>query len=319
MMKYSRTFMVMLTAAVFCFPQVSTVYAQGNDKSRGGGVISSCEKSPDYIKRLEEQASKGDVESVIELGEEHIKGFCYPANVTKGESLLKRAADLGSLDAVYLLAQSFYEDKTGTRARISTRKEKSQRLYVLLANNGYTPAQFDMAMFYLKGLRGFTRNSNQALAWFEKAAAGGHMRAARQAAIIRLRGYDTVRPDPMVGEQWLRGAAQGGDLVAMKLLAEYLLEQDASKNLAEVIKLYEFLAKKGLHSVGVELGTLYENYKQPETAFYWYKIAAASGENVQGKSQALEWRMESHKIQEVSRRADKFIEEFPSLNRNYNE
>jgi hypothetical protein len=314
MMHYSRNFMLALAVSALCFSIFATRRAAAQE------IISTCLKDKDYLGKLEANAAAGDVESIIELADEHRLGLCYQANVTKGEGLLKRAADLGSLDAIYILAQSFYSDRNGTRARISIRKEKSRNLYLHLGNNGYAPAQFDLGMFYLRGLNGFPRQSSVALQWFEKAAKSGHMRAARQAAIMRLRGHDTVKADPMVGEQWLRGAAQGGDLVATKLLAEYLLEQDATKYLAEVIQLYEYLAKKGLHAVGVELGRLYRDFNQPETAYFWYKIAEASGERVADKeARKMEYRMDHQKLQGIMARVNKFVEENPSLNRLYNE
>lgn len=306
--------MAALAVSALCFSAVPLRDAAAQE------VISTCLKDKEYLNKLEANASTGDVESIIELAEEHRSGLCYPANVTKGENLLKRAADLGSLDAIYILAQSFYMDRSGTRARISRRKDKSRDLYLHLGNNGYAPAQFDLGMFYLRGLNGFPRQSVVALQWFEKAAQNGHMRAARQAAIMRLRGHDTVKSDPMVGEQWLRGAAQGGDLVATRLLAEYLLEQDATKYLAEVIQLYEYLAKKGLHAVGNELGSLYRDFNQPETAYFWYKVAEESGERLADKEATkLEYRMEHQKLQGIMDRVKKFIAENPSLNRLYNE
>lgn len=314
MMRYNRKFMAALAVSALCFSIFTARDAAAQE------VISTCLKDKDYMNKLEVNASTGDVESIIELAEEHRLGLCYQANVTKGETLLKRAADLGSLDAIYILAQSFYSDRSGTRARISIRKEKSRNLYLHLGNNGYAPAQFDLGMFYLRGLNGFPRQSSVALQWFEKAAQNGHMRAARQVAIMRLRGHDTVKADPMVGEQWLRGAAQGGDLVATKLLAEYLLEVNATKYLAEVIQLYEYLAKKGLHSVGNELGRLYKDFNQPETAYFWYKIAEESGERAADREATkLEYRMEHQKLQGIMERVKKFIEDNPSLNRLYNE
>ncbi|TNE25125.1 MAG: sel1 repeat family protein [Alphaproteobacteria bacterium] len=314
MMHYSRNFMMAVAVSALCFATLAPGKAAAQE------VISTCLKDKEYLGKLEANASTGDVEAIIELADEHRLGLCYQLNVPKGESLLKRAADLGSMDAIYLLAQSFFSDRNGTRARIANRKDKSRDLYLHLGNNGYAPAQFDLGMFYLRGLNGFPRQSSVSLQWFEKAAQNGHMRAARQAAIMRLRGHDTVKADPLIGEQWLRGAAQGGDLVATKLLAEYLLEQDANKYLAEVIQLYEYLAKKGLHAVGVELGTLYRDFNQPETAYFWYKVADASGERTaDAAARKMEYRMEHQKIQGIMARVNKFVEENPSLNRLYNE
>lgn len=305
--------MAALAVSALCFSAVPLRDAAAQE------VISTCTKEKEYLATLEANASTGDVESIIELAEEHRLGLCYPMNVAKGEGLLKRAADMGSLDAVYILAQSFFSDRSGTRARIAARKEKSRSLYLHLGNSGYAPAQFDLGMFYLRGLNGFPYQSTVSLQWFEKAAQNGHMRAARQAAIMRLRGHDTIKADPLVGEQWLRGAAKGGDLVATKLLAEYLLEQDPTKYLAEAVQLYEYLAKKGLHFVGVELGELYTGFNQPETAYFWYKVAEASGEKTANKAQKLEWRMEHQKLQGIMHNVNAFIKENPSLNRLYNE
>lgn len=306
--------MAALAVSALCFSAVPLRDAAAQE------VISTCTKEKDYLAKLEANAAAGDIESIIELAEEHRLGLCYPANVSKGENLLKRAADFGSLDAIYTLAQSFYSDRSGTRARIARRQQRSRDLYLHLGNNGYAPAQFDLGMFYLRGLNGFPRQSVVALQWFEKAAQNGHMRAARQAAIMRLRGHDTVKSDPILGEQWLRGAAQGGDLVATRLLAEYLLEQDATKYLAEVIQLYEYLAKKGLHAVGNELGSLYRDFNQPETAYFWYKVAEESGERVADKeARKLEHRMEHQKLQGIMDRVKSYIKENQSINKLYNE
>ncbi|TVQ81808.1 MAG: sel1 repeat family protein [Micavibrio sp.] len=304
--------------AIFCLISVVAFLSVATSaESSREGVISACGKSSEYLQSLEARAGRGDVEAIIEMADEYTTGNCYARNISRAETLLQRATDLGSLDALYQLARLNIIEPGVGRVQVNARRQALHNVLVQLANLGYMPAQYDLGIFHLRGMYGFPQNTDTAVQWLQKAGEVGNMRAARIAAQILLTGHGNVRPNRVLGETWLRGAAHGGDMVAVKMLAEHLQAQDATKNMAEVIQLYEHLAQKGLHSVGKELGAFYETFEQPETAYYWYKIAEAYGVNIGNRASQMEWRMESSHIRNIQQQVENFNENYPPLNRHY--
>lgn len=279
-------------------------------------AISSCSTPRAEISHIEARAKEDDVDSILKLALLHKEGLCFPANRMKAAGLLKRAANEGSLDALYELAQ-LYRLKTGDIKRDKENKKTVQNLYLQAANAGHKQAQYDLGEFYAYGKIGLRPDPSQVVHWFTKAASGGDMRAARRMAEMYRVGINGIPKNPITAEQWLRGAVQTGDIFAAKELAKFLLSQNKQKHLQEVIRLYEALAEQGLYAVGVDLGDLYNSMEQKSMAYFWYKLAESYGEDTGKKSKALEWKISKDIVKNTSKKIQVFRQKHPPFNRFY--
>ncbi len=279
-------------------------------------VISACSTPRADIAYVEARAKENDTDAILRLAILHKEGLCFPANKVKAVGLMKRAANAGSADALYELAQ-IYRMRTGDIKRDAENSKKVQNLYFQAANAGHKRAQYDLGEFYAYGKIGLKRDPAQVLHWFKKAAAGGDMRAARRMAQLYTTGIEGMQKNLISAEQWLRGAAQTGDTFAVKELADFLLAQNKQKHMQEIIRLYEGLANRGIHSIGVNLGDLYSSMDQGPMAYFWYKLAESYGEDTSKKTKRLEWSLPKDAIRQAKKKIQTFRQKHPPFNRFY--
>lgn len=279
-------------------------------------VISACSTPKADIAYVEARAKENDADAILRLAILHKEGLCFPANKVKAVGLMKRAANAGSTDALYELAQ-IYRMRTGDLDRDEENQKKVQNLYFQAANAGHKKAQYDLGEFYAYGKIGLKRDPAQVLHWFKKAAGAGDMRAARRMAQMYMTGIQGMSKNLISAEQWLRGAAQTGDVFAIKELADFLLAQNKQKHLQEIIRLYETLAQQGIYSIGVELGDLYSAMDETPMAYFWYKLAESYGEDTSKKTKRLEWSLPKNVVKETKTKLKSFRKKHPSFNRFY--
>lgn len=277
-------------------------------------AISSCRRSKAELKHLEEMEKAQKIDAIIEMALLYKEGLCFPANKVKSMGLLKRAANMGSVDALYELAQ-IYRLPTGNDDKNEEHQEITRNLYLQASNLGHVKAQFELGEFYIQGKKGWTQSTEQALHWYKTAAKNNNMKAARRVAQLYQTGEGGIPTNAIIAEQWLRGAAKSGDVFAIQDLAAYLLKVDKQKNIQEVINLYEYLAKQGLHSVGEPLGDLYMDLQQEAVAYYWYILAMKYGAPTGKKAKELEWKLGDLKKKNAFIKVQKFRKEYPAFNR----
>jgi uncharacterized protein len=111
---------------------------------------------------------------------------------------------------------------------------------------GSLEASHQLGIAYAQGLAGLPRDAARAAELFERAASGGHRRAALNLGILYLRGQG-VRHDLVQARAWLEKAAAGDDPYALYALARAMEESEGTA-LADPIRaadLYRRAAEKG--------------------------------------------------------------------------
>jgi TPR repeat protein len=77
------------------------------------------------------------------------------------------------------------------------------------ATLGDTLLMFDLALYYAQG-RGIEPDANAAVAWFERAAQGGHVAAMRHVSALYQDGRDGAPRDPARAAYWAERARASG-------------------------------------------------------------------------------------------------------------
>ena len=122
-------------------------------------------------------------------------------------------------------------------------------------------AAYDLGLRLFRG-DGVRQDSYQALQWMRDAAERGDLEAQKAVGRLYLTGLEEMGSDPREAEKWLGIAAGRGDEEAKKLLAE-----------ARILKRSEFEYRRWVdHWRGVFYGYWYNGY--PYRAYwrhgYWY-------------------------------------------------
>jgi len=97
----------------------------------------------------------------------YTRGKGVPVNLEKAEALYRRAAELGSTEAIFQMSTIWYRRGDLQRYFLAIQEAANQELLI---------AQFYLARCYLRG-RGVAKDKSKALELFRGAADGGHIRA----------------------------------------------------------------------------------------------------------------------------------------------
>lgn len=147
------------------------------------------------------------------------------------------------------------------------------------ANQGYTPAQYELGRIYLYG-RGVPADYAEALLWEQKAAEQGDPQAQRDLAFMYERGFG-VKANPSKAADWNRKAAAQGQPDAQIHLAQALDEgAGVAKNQVEAREWYARAAKQERPVAQLHLARAYAAGIDCQPAVRWYKEAAAGGETL---------------------------------------
>lgn len=126
----------------------------------------------------------------------------------------KKAAHQGHLDAKNILL--YFYNKTSAPKKDETQQVDAAQIewYMKVANDGYAPAQYALALCYRKGI-GVEESFDKAKSWYEKAARRGH--AAAQNA-FGFCNYAIAKSDDerKLAIGWFERAAKQGNLKAQK-------------------------------------------------------------------------------------------------------
>jgi uncharacterized protein len=231
----------------------------------------------------EAKASQGDVAAMVQLGNAYWGGHGVTADMEKGRVWLDRAAAKGSLDAQMLLGAAYlsgtklskdpqlaskYLLEAAQQQHVDTGLQSSRALaqywialmyehgnglekshdkaiefLQMAANNGSSPAQYDLAALYNEGTGGIAMDKVHACELFEKAADQGHVRAMHNAGYCYQVGI-------------------GG-------------KKDNSKAIGYYTKAAEAGSTRAQHNLGILFGQL----GQAEKSYFWLRVAESSGES----------------------------------------
>lgn len=148
------------------------------------------------------------------------------------------------------------------------------------AEQGFAPAQFNIAMMYDDG-QGVAQNKSAAINWYRKAAEQGHRDAQFNLAVAYKDGIG-VQKDMPSAIVWYRKAAEQGDAEAQLSLAlAYENGDGIAPNDVAALNWYRKSAEQGNESAQVKMGNMYVEGKgipmNYGTALTWYRLAAKQG------------------------------------------
>lgn len=215
-------------------------YAQmqlGDLYDQGRGVPQSAVTAADW---REKAANRGNVRAQALLGEMYLNGKGVAKDLRKAEFWLSRAAiEGGSAQAQYQLARMHLQGQAGSpnprlayrllnRAAVLGHAEATELLHLIeelgyhldetlhqgsahlhkLARDGDPEAQYQLGLRLENAPLGSQVDHRNAVAWFERAAGGGHVKAMRSLAHIYANGLDGVPANADKAGYWQRQARQ---------------------------------------------------------------------------------------------------------------
>ena len=231
---------------------------QGNDvaEDRVGSMYAlGAIGDPNYEeakKWLKKAAAKGFAHSQYLLGRMYIRGDGVERDTEKGMQLIKEAVMKGELESSRYLLES---------ANFSADAKQKFELFLLMAEAGFSEAQYAVGYMYYKG-RGIEKNFDEAMKWFYAASYAGHKQSVKiineflasedQGDTKALN--DLVKnPFNVLSEKELQQRFEGlkkealsGNVKAQTALGTaYALGKGTEKNLEEAIKWYTKAAENG--------------------------------------------------------------------------
>lgn len=144
---------------LFCFLAISSSFANiaHHDKYDIQDVQS--------LERVEELARNGDIEACVRTAEFYLYGPVNLQDTEKAFVYLKKAYQRHNLEAIELMAGAYLNGH-------GTKKDpvRAERFYLIGAQAGHGPCQFNLGILYKNGDDGVQRNPEQAYFWLHKAA-----------------------------------------------------------------------------------------------------------------------------------------------------
>lgn len=154
------------------------------------------------ISLLQSSAEGGNSFAQVTLGKMHYRGLHVPLDYVVARQYFSAAADRGSLEGLYYLAQmvQYAQGSSGVgvgsqgSARLIQNYRDAIELYTTAAEGGYVPAQLALARLYDGGISAI-RDLERALFWYQAAADLGDAEASRIASIMFSQGQGVPRFD----------------------------------------------------------------------------------------------------------------------------
>ncbi|MGB6222290.1 tetratricopeptide repeat protein [Haloferula sp.] len=223
-------------------------------------------------------ANRGELTAYMALGVMHRDGLGTPENLKLAKANFKKAYDKGNTAArdelVFLRFAAPETPEEFSTAR--TRLEK-------YARNGMAVAQLRLGMAHLTGY-GYTADATKAINYLTQATEStGTSRSNAAFALGQLfrdGNLDPeVKPDSKRAETWLKIAAEGKHLGAIRALGEFYLSTDPNRqNFAAAKTWFSLLDQLGDPYALYYLGEMSESgsgcQKSQETALNYYQRAA---------------------------------------------
>ncbi len=216
--------------------ELASAAAQAGD-ARGHAVLAEMYETgtgvelnmSQAIQHYRSAAQRDYAPAMLGLGLAYIDGQHVPKSETRGKALVLQAATAGMAQAQYQMAILYLKGIGGKREEV-----RAANWMVRAAKQDYLPAVAAMGDILLMLDR---TKQREAVAWFKKAADGGHAVGARKYGLALLHGEHAPLNIPE-GIKWLEKASTGGDGEAQEVLGVMYLggvgvKQDKDK--AEIL------------------------------------------------------------------------------------
>ena len=161
----------------------------------GFSVVRNAHQARKYYQRA---AEPGDAYGQYNLGRAYLKGIGGEERREEGMALLKKAADKGVAEAMYLLGDTTRADNGGDLKEALVWYEKA-------AQSNHIGSQNLLGAVYGEGGK-IASNPEEAFKWTEKAAERGNAEAQARLGVFYLRGTGTSK-DEATAAEWLKKAA----------------------------------------------------------------------------------------------------------------
>ena len=150
------------------------------------------------------------------------------------------------------------------------------------ADQGYAPAQHNLANMYLDG-RGLQQDDKQAVAWYRRAAEQGYESAQHNLAFSYFNGRGVPQDDQQAVAWYRKAAAQGFAASQNNLGVMYQSGRGGlPKDDKQAAEWYRKAAEQGVADAQLNLGNLYlDGRGVPQDvvlAYFLFTVAAASGD-----------------------------------------
>lgn len=107
-------------------------------------------------------------------------------------------------------------------------------------------AAYDLALRYFRG-DGVGANNYQALQWMRKAAQGGELAAQKALGQYYLTGLDEMGADPQEAQKWLTLAAAGGDRQSSELLEQAAAARQSEQDYYRLQQQWREVTRRAWH------------------------------------------------------------------------
>jgi hypothetical protein len=183
-------------------------------------------------------------------------------------------------------------------------ERKAAGMYRRAAEQGYAPAQYNLALLYEEG-RGFEQNLIEASRWYRSAAEQGHAEAQNNLGRLCASGQG-VSKDAEQAVSWYAKAARQGNVEAQNNLADaFRTGHGVSQDLDKAFTLYRAAAVSGYAVAQNNVALMYANgtgtAKSLAKAYAWLTLASTELLASQGMLDRLRGMMTVEEIKEAER------------------
>lgn len=209
--------MRILAAALFGFALCSASLAAAQDpdatpeEAQGIDLITNGDPSDDAEARrlLEIAAAAGRPEAMNNLSYMLRAGIGGPPDVQRGDELLRRAADLGSIGANLTISEFYVRGINGYPRDLALGLEHARRAAEATTNPfGASHAQFRVGAMILNGV-GTPADPAEGYAWLLRSANNGSTQGMNYVAALLATGRG-VAEDDVAAREWYRRASVTG-------------------------------------------------------------------------------------------------------------
>jgi len=182
-------------------------YELGTQIVLGIGVPADPEAGTRWLLRA---AGNGLHAARTDLGLAYLRGKSVPLDESEGVRHLRLAADAGEPKAQNTLAVFLLDRprETENAARVGFDRRAAVDWLQESARSGFPAAQYNLGLLYAQG-RGVQADPAQARAWYQRAAAQGHVAAGRELERVPDAERGAPRPGSAVPEPAAREVASG--------------------------------------------------------------------------------------------------------------
>lgn len=239
----------------------------------GFSVVRNAPKAREYYRRA---AEPGDAFGQYNLGRVYLKGIGGEERREEGLALLKKAAEKGVPEAMYLIGDT---ERTASGGDL----QKALAWYRKAAQNNHLKSQNLLGQVYGEGGK-VPANPEEAFKWTQKAADRGSAEAQTRLGLFYLSGTGAEK-DKATGAEWLEKASkQDFGRAHAELGVLYAEGRGVKQDYHQALRLFRLGMNAKEPKAYYHMGLMYESgfgvVESAERARQYYKYAADLGDKL---------------------------------------